>query len=613
MLACKNNLRALLTLTAVIVIATPAAASPWRFENVDRVVALSDIHGAYGPMVAALQNSGVIDDQLSWSGESAHLVVVGDILDRGPESRRAMDLLMRLETESAQAGGMVHVLIGNHEAMNLIGDLRYVSEEEYAAFAADEDAGDRERWFKEYSSRRATRNQSAEELRTAFDKSFPAGFFAHRRAFAPEGRYGNWLLSKPIIVVINDTAFVHGGLAPMVSEIGLDGVNGSLRSDMVEFVHQLEVLIEAGALLPTDNFRQQSDLLDGYFPRLDYDEKVLKAMLAVKKLNESVLHTMDGPLWYRGNIACGRLIEVDRIVDSLQAIGAKRVVIGHTPTPNRRVLERFDGLVIEVDTGMLSGYYKGSANVLVIEGDKVFVISENDGEPITPMPHPRRVGRRPGGFLEAGEIENLLENGAIKLKTEKDSGKLVVSVSDGKRTLDAIFTGQLRRGIYPEVAAYRLDTLLGLDMVPVTIKRTLDGVDGSLQFLPRAWIDERQRKATDAGGSALCPLSDQWSSMFVFDSLILNRSRVGRTIRYDRSSFQMMIVGHDRAFGTGAGRPRHLKRVSLQIGPSWRAALSSLTDEVLDEELGDVLDTKRLRALGARRDKLLSELAASVL
>jgi len=605
MLACKNNLRALLTLTAVIAVATPAAASPWRFENVDRVVALSDIHGAYGPMVAALQNADVIDDQLSWSGASAHLVVVGDILDRGPESRRAMDLLMRLETESIQAGGMVHVLIGNHEAMNLIGDLRYVSEEEYAAFAADEDPKNRERWFKEYSNRRATGNKTARELRDAFDHSFPTGFFAHRSAFAPEGKYGNWLLSKPIIVVVNDTAFVHGGLAPMVSQIGLDGVNGSLRSDMVGFVHELDVLIEAGALLPTDNFRQQSDLLDGYMPRLDSDKKVFEAMSAIKELNESVLHTMDGPLWYRGNIACGGLIEVDRIADSLQAIGAKRVVIGHTPTPNRRVLERFDGLVIEVDTGMLNGHYQGSANVLVIEDDKVFVINENNDEATVPMPHPRRVGRRPDGFLEAQKIEDLLENGAVMSTTENDSGQLVVSLSDGKRTLDAIFTGQLRRGIYPEVAAYRLDRLLGLDMVPVTIKRTLDGVDGSLQFLPRAWIDERKRKATDAGRSAQCPLGDQWDSMFVFDSLILNRSRVGRTIRYDRSSFQMMIVGHDRAFDTGTRRPRHLKGVSLQIGPSWRAALRSLTDEILHEKLGDVLDAKRLRALGERRDKLL--------
>jgi hypothetical protein len=558
-------------------------------------------------MVDALQNAGVLDDELSWSGEAAHLVVVGDILDRGPDSRQAMDLLMRLEEESASAGGMVHVLIGNHEAMNLIGDLRYVSNEEYAAFASEEDAEERERWFAAYANQRATGGRAPGELRAAFDQSFPVGFFAHRRAFAPEGKYGNWLLSKPIIIVINETAFVHGGLSPMVQEMGLEGVNGELRSELVEYVHQLEVLFEAGALLPTDNFHKQPDLLAGFMPRLDSEAKIIEAMSAVKELNNSGLHTMAGPLWYRGNIACGKLIEADHIANSLQAIGATRVVIGHTPTPNRRVLERFDGLVIEVDTGMLNGYYSGSANVLVIEADEILVVNEHGGEPLAPAPHPRLVGARPGGFLEAREIEQLLANGAVVSKRENESGQVIVSLSDDKRTLDAIFTKRLRRGIYPEVAAYRLDLLLDLDMVPVTVKRVLEGEPGSLQFLPRSWVDETQRNAANGGKSALCPLSDQWDAMFVFDAVVLNESRYARTIRYDKRSYQMMLVGHDRAFGVGTGRPLHLKEVPLQIGPSWRAALLSITNNVLQDRLGDVLDKRRLRALGERRDQLLTE------
>ena len=475
MTACKNILRALLTLSVVVAFVTPAVAAQWRFDDVDRVVALSDIHGAFGPMVDALQNVGVLDDELTWSGGTAHLVVVGDILDRGPDSRQAMDLLMRLEEESASAGGMVHVLIGNHEAMNLIGDLRYVSKEEYAAFASEEDAEERERWFAAYANQRATGEQAPEVLRAEFDQSFPVGFFAHRRAFSTEGKYGNWLLSKPIIIVINETAFVHGGLSPMVREMGLEGVNGGLRSELVEYANQLEVLFEAGALLPTDNFHKQPGLLAGFMPSLDSDAKIIEAMSAVKELNNSGLHTMEGPLWYRGNIACGKLIEADRIASTLQAIGATRVVIGHTPTPNRRVLERFDGLVIEVDTGMLNGYYRGSANILVIEDDEILVVNEHGGEPLAPAPHPRIVGARPGGFLEAGQIEQLLANGAVVSKRQNESGQVIVSLSYGKRTLDAIFTKRLRRGIYPEVAAYRLDLLLGLDMVPVTVKRMLDG------------------------------------------------------------------------------------------------------------------------------------------
>jgi len=125
----------------------------WRFDGVERVVAIADIHGAYDAMVSTLQNADILGEDLSWVGEKATLVIVGDILDRGPKSRAAMDLLMRLEGEAESAGGRVQVLIGNHEAMILTGDMRYVSGPEYAAFAEDEVPEERARWFDLYVQR----------------------------------------------------------------------------------------------------------------------------------------------------------------------------------------------------------------------------------------------------------------------------------------------------------------------------------------------------------------------------------------------------------------------------------------------------------------------------
>ena len=61
-----------------------------------------------------------------WAAGRAHVVSLGDLLDRGADSRKVMDLLMRLQGEAAAAGGQLHVVLGNHEAMNLLGDLRYV-------------------------------------------------------------------------------------------------------------------------------------------------------------------------------------------------------------------------------------------------------------------------------------------------------------------------------------------------------------------------------------------------------------------------------------------------------------------------------------------------------
>jgi len=111
-----------------------AQADEWHFSGVERIVAVSDIHGAYNALVTTLQEADVIDDNLAWSGGKTHFVITGDLLDRGPDSRRVMDLIIRLEYEAPLAGGRVHQLLGNHEVMNLIGDLRYVSDEEYAAF-----------------------------------------------------------------------------------------------------------------------------------------------------------------------------------------------------------------------------------------------------------------------------------------------------------------------------------------------------------------------------------------------------------------------------------------------------------------------------------------------
>ena len=218
-----------------------ARSDEWTFKDVERIVAVSDIHGAYDALVKTLQQSDVIDRNLVWSGGKTHLVITGDLLDRGPESRRLMDLVMRLEGEAARAGGQVHMLLGNHEVMNLIGDLRYVSIPEYAAFSDEESAQEREQWY-----RRFQRGQAADAdemtVRSEFDEKAPPRFFGHRRAFRIDGTYAKWLLEKPLMIVINDTAFVHGGVPPYVAEHGLAGVNGTLKKDLLNFVVARSIL-----------------------------------------------------------------------------------------------------------------------------------------------------------------------------------------------------------------------------------------------------------------------------------------------------------------------------------------------------------------------------------
>src|SRR5258708_18255317 len=85
--------------------------------------------------VAILGHTGLVDKENHWTGGKTTFVQVGDLLDRGPKPREVMNLMMALEKEAAQAGGRVVSLLCNHEMMNIMGDLRYVTPMNYGSFA----------------------------------------------------------------------------------------------------------------------------------------------------------------------------------------------------------------------------------------------------------------------------------------------------------------------------------------------------------------------------------------------------------------------------------------------------------------------------------------------
>lgn len=598
-LRIHTRIPSFLLAAALLAPAVPPQAAEWRYDDVDRIVAISDVHGAYDAMVRTLQSAGILDDALGWKGGDAHLVVTGDLLDRGPDSRQAMDLLMKLEGEAADAGGQVHVLLGNHEAMNLVGDLRYVSRAEYAAFADEETAEERDRWYAAAVAREPGLG------REAFDQAAPPGFFAHRRAFAPDGRYGAWLLEKPVLIVVGGSAFVHGGLSPVVAEDGLAGINRGMRGQMAEYVRDLDVVTDAGYLLPTDNFYTHADKLAAIPPKETDPPEVRDAVQSVIRLNSADIHAQDSPLWYRGNVACSPLLEKTRLDAALSEIGAARVVIGHTPTPGREVLGRLEGRVYEIDTGMLADYYGGSGHALVIEGDRLSVVGES-GEVAEVVQHPRRVDR-PAEDAPDAQMEALLASGEIVSDSEQDD-RTVVTIRQGDREVNAVFVPNPRtRGVVPELAAYRLDRLLDLGMVPVTVRREVEGENGVLQYLPPSAINERQRAERGEGGSAWCPLPLQWQGMYGFDALIFNPVRMPERIHYTRPDWQLVLSGHDSAFAPRNEKPAYLRETEIAAERAWIAALTVLTNDVLKAELGDVLDRRRLLALYQRRDQLLRE------
>jgi hypothetical protein len=592
-------------------------ADDYRFTGVERVVAMSDPHGDHAAMLRTLGNAGIVDMDGNWVGGEAYLVITGDLLDRGPDSRAIMDLVMRLESQAPESGGKVLLTLGNHEVMNLVGDLRYVSAGEYAAFAGEESAEEREQWFKALLSRRRVQTLGMvdeEQLRAEFDRDRPPGFYAHRRAFSSKGAYGRWLLEKPLMVVVNDTAFVHGGMPPMVAEQDLEALNNQLRDDINQYVIAMETLFAAALVDPAVNFYDQADVAEGLAGSVtndpSTDSAVREAIQTVVALNDSPVHGPDSPLWYRGTVGCSVLAEGDVLAASLAAVGASRVVIGHTPTVTRRVLERFDGRVIEIDTGMFNAAYRGSGFALILEQDSVAVAQENSPELTAPVSHPRRVGER-AASLSADALAALMRDGEVMSATEDDAGRTLVEVGHNGVSVTAVFSESPRRsGRNPEIAAYRLDRMLGLELVPVTVEREVDGKAGTLQFMPDNARDETYRSRSGQGSSAWCPLPRQWNSMYVFDALIRNEKRLPSSMVYSAGNWQIMSMGHENAFGTGRGRPAYLKSQVLELTATWVDALGTLTEDALNEALGDVLSERQISAIGRRAGTLLEEAGA---
>lgn len=595
-----------LSILVICLISSTASAKTdnWRYSNVSRVVAISDVHGAHEDMVLTLQSSGVLDERRAWSGGKTHLVLTGDMLDRGADSRHVMDLMRRLESEARRAGGRVHVLLGNHEVMNLIGDLRYVADAEYAAFSKEESATDRNVWFKHYTARAG---DDADPLQVAaeFAEKAPPGFFGHRQAFRSDGEYGRWLLEKPLMVVINETAYVHGGLPDYVAEHGLDGVNGTLKADVQDFLEIRSYFEDEKILNPVDRFRDYQSVLAAKIDAGEISGQQATLARELIALRNSPVNHSHGPLWYRGSSYCSSLIESDELAAALQKINATRVVIGHSTTASRKVQQRLDGRVIEINTGMLKPSYGGSGYALIIEEGVVTVVAQDGTNGLVPVELPRRVGYE-SIVLDDDQIEQRLSTGAILASPTHNRTRRLVQIAAGTEILTAQFSPTRKNTNFaPELAAYRLDKALDLGMIPVTVRRVVDGRQGTLQFVPGEAINERERFVAEGEGSAPCSLEKQRQAIRVFDALIYNPNRSPLTMLFSPDTQTYVLAGHANSFSSISDLPGVFKQTTLKISNQWKKALRALSDKDLHQLLNDVLDERRREALEDRRDLLL--------
>jgi hypothetical protein len=167
------------------------------FSGVTRVFAVSDIHGEYEAFVQLLKAAGIVDDQLEWSWGDGHLVVNGDIFDRGDMVTEALWLVYRLQQEAERAGGKVHYLLGNHETMVLRGDNRYIHEK-------------------------------------YLDGIVKKSRIRHEDLYGPDMELGRWLRTRPTAIRIDSILFVHGGISPQLyrCRYRLDSLNALVRATL---------------------------------------------------------------------------------------------------------------------------------------------------------------------------------------------------------------------------------------------------------------------------------------------------------------------------------------------------------------------------------------------
>ncbi len=309
-------------------------------------MAVGDLHGDYANFVAILKGTGVVNETLCWAAGTAHLVQTGDIMDRGPDARRIFDLLIRLEKEAAEAGGRVHVLIGNHEMLNLSGLVfgypDYVTLEQFLSFLPEEFKKKKENEF--LRRRRIAPSPGADPsvIPAEERRAYWAGVLKESQQAWNQylgflrSQYGKWIAGHNAVININDTVFVHGGISPEYSLKPLVEINDQVR-------RELRMVMEGREFTPL------------------------------------VLYARDGPLWYRELAQQDEALFEDELDGILANLQARRIVIAHTVLGVATVksMKRFGGKVWVIDTG-ISDYYQGQLSALVIEGDRIRAWGVND-------------------------------------------------------------------------------------------------------------------------------------------------------------------------------------------------------------------------------------------
>ncbi|GLU02592.1 hypothetical protein SLE2022_198370 [Rubroshorea leprosula] len=315
-----------------------------------RIIAVGDLHGDLDQARRALQIGGVLssDGEDLWTGEDTVLIQLGDVLDRGEDEIAILSLLRSLDIQAKAEGGAVFQINGNHETMNVEGDFRYV---EPGAF--DECAG-----FLEYLNgnkydwEEAFVGWHGVSKRWKGDRKMSAnwgpwnlverqkGVIARSVLFRPGGPLACELARHSVVLKVNDWVFCHGGLLPHHVEYGIERMN-------------MEVSYWMRGLSETDSS-----------PHIPF--------IATRGYDSVVWNRL-----YSRDVSDLEVYQIDQtqaiLEETLQVLGAKGMVVGHTPQYSGANCE-YNCSIWRIDVGMSSGVLNSRPEVLEIRENKARVL-----------------------------------------------------------------------------------------------------------------------------------------------------------------------------------------------------------------------------------------------
>ncbi len=252
-----------------------------------RIVAIGDIHGDLAAARSALRAAGAIDAADKWIGGSLVIVQTGDILDRGDDESKIIELFDRLDGDARTAGGAVIRTLGNHELMNVARDFRYVTPAGMRDFGGE-----------------------------------------RTKALDPGGAWAKRLATHNIVAIVGDTVFSHAGVS----------------GDWVTHVDEANLAVRCW--------------LDGQAGGPDAPP--------------TVLTSDESPVWTR-TYGIPDAVDCAALAGTLQKLGARRMVVGHTPQQTG-ITSACDGALWRIDVGM-STYYGGPIQVLEIAGGTTKILT----------------------------------------------------------------------------------------------------------------------------------------------------------------------------------------------------------------------------------------------